>query len=120
MLVRSIQGKISLLLGLIIVFFSLLENLNMYSILIQIFSIYVITKNLECLVYGKCILGAWIGLLIPTVAILIGLMYKISYFDTYRNKFNKIFSYVNKVNRSRCYINTSNIIKDVEITHQDS
>ena len=113
--IESLQGRISLFLGLIIVFFSLMENLGIYAIIIEITAIYFLSRNIDCLIRGGCVLAAWIGLLIPTIAILLTLMYKISYFDSYREKINNYLDYITKINKSRCYLKKPSKINSIKI-----
>jgi hypothetical protein len=115
--IESLQGRISLFLGLIIVFFSLIENLSIYAILLEISGIYFLTRNIDCLIRGGCVLAAWLGLLIPTIAILLTLMYKISYFDTYKNKITSYLEYITKLNKSRCFIKKPYKINSIKVTH---
>ena len=115
--IKSIQGKLTILLGILIVFFSLLENINLYALLIQALGIFIIARNIDCYVYGKCILGAWIGLMIPTFVFLLMLMSKISYFDNTKRKLVSLIKYFNKMNSSRCDI-SKNILKKVDIKYK--
>ena len=71
---NSFQSKLSIFLGLIIVLFSIIDNVKSKLIFLQIVAVYVISQNIDCLVVGNCILSSWIGLIIPIVAFLLTLL----------------------------------------------
>lgn len=98
---KSLQSKISMVLGLVIIFLSLMENIPLSSLALQVVAIYLITKNIECMVYGNCILSSWSALLLPLLAVLIALMYKISYFEKYADKLDRFIQHVNSFNHEK-------------------
>lgn len=112
--INSIQGKLTILLGLLIIFFSLLENISFYAILLQAFGIFIIARNIDCYIYGKCVLGAWMGLMIPTSVFLIMLMSKLSYFNDTKKQIIKLLKYFNKMNSSRCDLFKKINIKNIK------
>ena len=82
---RSFQSKISILLGLILITLSILENVNSITIILELIGIFIISRNIDCLIYGQCYNASWIALLIPFCAVVIAILYKISYFDKYND-----------------------------------
>ena len=100
---KSLQSKISIILGIVIIFLSIMENIPLSSLALQVLAIYLITKNIECMVYGNCILSSWSALLLPLFAVLMSLMYKISYFEKYADKLNKFVQHVNSFNHKKVY-----------------
>ena len=51
----SLQAKLSIFLGFIIVFFSIIDNIRSELLILQILAVYAISRNIDCMVIGKCI-----------------------------------------------------------------
>lgn len=101
----SLQAKLSIFLGFIIVFFSIIDNIRSELLILQILAVYAISRNIDCMVIGKCIFSSWIGLIIPIFAFLLTLLNRLDYFEDTRNyvynAYNKLLNFnINKCTRS--------------------
>ena len=114
----TIQAKIALIIGLLSIFFSLYEGLSWYLLFLQFIGYYIIAKNAECLVIGKCYRSSWFSLLIPILGILISAMYRISYFKKYEKYLNSFIENVNKINETRYKIKPSVNIDHIQPKYQ--
>ena len=104
---KTIQAKLAIAIGLISILFSSYENLSLYIIILQLFGYYIIAKNAECLVNGKCYMISWASLIIPLLGVIFSLMYKISYFKKYEKNLDSMIYGINKINEKRYKIRPS-------------
>jgi hypothetical protein len=114
----TIQAKIALMIGILSVFFSLYEGLSWYLLFLQFLGYFIIAKNAECLVNGKCYTSSWFSLTIPIIGLILSAMYRISYFKKYEKYLNSFIKNVNEINETRYNIKPSISIDNIQPQYQ--
>ena len=66
----SLQSKLIVFFALISIIVSSLKGINLQSIIGQIILYYLIARNADCLIYGKCHSSSWISIILPIIGII--------------------------------------------------
>lgn len=103
---KSLQSKLVVGFGFIALFISLSDTITKYQLFLIFFGYLSLAKNIDCLIYGNCIIGSWFAFLIALFGIIITILYRISYFNKYKHKIDYVTNKINRINDTRI-INTS-------------
>ena len=94
----SLQSKLIIFFALISIIISSLKGINLQSLLGQIIFYYLIARNADCLIYGKCYSSSWISIIIPIIAIIIFVFDYLGYFKKIKHELKRVISYINNLN----------------------
>ena len=103
---KSIQSKLVVGFGFIALFISFTDTITKYQLFLIFFGYLSLAKNIDCLIYGNCIMGSWLAFFIALFGIIITILYRISYFNKYKHKIDYVTNKINRINDTRI-INTS-------------
>lgn len=93
----SIQSKLVLLMGTIITILSIYKYRIVTLPIIQFLTFYFISGDIECKINGKCIMGSWIALVIPTFIFVIFILDYLNIFKEKKEKLKKIYEKIKKL-----------------------
>lgn len=77
---RSNQSKIIVFFASLSIIVSLLKGFDSQKIIGQIIIYFLVARNADCLIYGKCYNSSWISILVPLLGIVIFLLDYFGYF----------------------------------------
>ena len=89
----TLQTKIFLFFAIIAIIISAIQYKSIIVVIIQFMLYYFIAEEIQCKIYGGCILSSWITTLIPIFGIIIFIL---DYFHIFKNLKNKIIYFHDK------------------------
>ena len=92
----SLQSKLVLLMGTIITLLSIYKYRVIILPLIQFLTFYFISSDIECKINGKCIIGSWFALIIPSFIFII---FVLDYLNMFKEKKEKIKNLYEKIKK---------------------
>ena len=97
---KSIQSKLVIGFGVIALLISFTDAVAKYQLFLIFFGYLSLAKNIDCLIYGKCVFGSWLAFLFALVGIVITILYRISYFDKHKHKIDYVTDRINNINNT--------------------
>lgn len=94
----STQSKLVIFFAVISIIVSSLKRINFQSILGQIIIYYLIARNADCLIYGKCYGSSWISISLPILGIVLYVLDYMGYFKNLKKRLDYINLYISKLN----------------------
>ena len=95
---RTLQSKIAVILGIVSILISFSSNIKLLEILVQFITFYFIAKNIDCMIYGKCVFKSWFLLLLPILGVVLTIFYKFNLFKEYHKMIEDKVEKINNLN----------------------
>lgn len=92
-----LQLKLFLFFSIISIIITIIKYHNINVIMTQLIIYFLIARDINCKIYGNCILGSWIASIIPIIGIIIVILDYLHIFSDFKTKLNLYYTKIKSI-----------------------